>query len=111
MAIGRDQICLISAASILESAIVLEARRGAGGGRILDDFLAELPIEVMPVDLDQLDWARRAFETYGRGRHPAKLNFGDCFSYALAKTTGESLLYKGADFAQTDLKSAGILIP
>ncbi len=111
IAIHRDAVRLISSASVLEAAIVLQRRFGKGGDTELDPLVESLRLEVRPVDLDQLRWARFAFETYGRGRHPAKLNFGDCFSYALAKTTGESLLYKGSDFAQTDLKSAAILYP
>jgi ribonuclease VapC len=105
-AIDRDTARLMSTASVLEAAIVLESRYGEAGTRELDLMIQRLPIEIRPVDFDQLEWARFAFHTYGRGRHPAKLNFGDCFSYALSKVTGEPLLYKGADFAQTDLVSA-----
>jgi ribonuclease VapC len=105
-AIDRDTARLMSAASVLEAAIVLESRYGEAGIRELDLMIQRLPIEIRPVDFDQLEWARFAFHTYGRGHHPAKLNFGDCFSYALSKITGEPLLYKGADFAQTDLMSA-----
>jgi ribonuclease VapC len=65
--------------------------------------IQELPLEIRGVDLDQLKWARFALETYGRRRHPARLNFGDCFSYALAKAAGEPLLFKGNDFSHTDL--------
>jgi ribonuclease VapC len=105
-AIDRDAARLMSVASVLEAALVLESRYGDAGTRELDLMIQRLPIEIRPVDFDQLEWARFAFHTYGRGRHRAKLNFGDCFSYALSKTTGEPLLYKGADFAQTDLMSA-----
>jgi ribonuclease VapC len=69
-------------------------------------LLRRLPIELVPVDCDQLEWARHACRAYGKGRHPAASNFGDCFSYALARVTGEPLLYKGADFAKTDIRSA-----
>jgi ribonuclease VapC len=72
----------------------------------LDELIAGIPIAIWPVSVEQLTWVRYALETYGRGRHPAKLNFGDCFTYALAKSTGEPLLFKGSDFSLTDLKSA-----
>jgi ribonuclease VapC len=93
-------------ASILETAIVLEKRFGQEGPRELDALLLRLPVEPVSVDADQLEWARHAHHTYGRGRHPAALNFGDCFSYALAKAVGERLLYKGSDFSRTDVRSA-----
>jgi ribonuclease VapC len=105
-AITRDSRRLMSLASVLEAAIVLEKRFGQEGPRALDELLRRLPIEAVSVDGDQLEWARHAHHTYGRGRHPAALNFGDCFSYALAKSTGERLIYKGADFSRTDVKSA-----
>ncbi len=105
-AIQGDARRLMSVASILETAIVLEKRFGEEGPRELDILLRRLPIEAVSVDSDQLEWARYAHHTYGRGRHPAALNFGDCFSYALAKATGERLLYKGSDFSRTDVRSA-----
>jgi ribonuclease VapC len=66
-------------------------------------FVARAEIELVPVDANQAHIARQAFKQYGKGRHPAALNFGDCFTYALAKDTGELLLFKGDDFTQTDL--------
>jgi len=102
-AIDQDPTRLISAASVLEAAIVLESRFGDAATRELDLLIQRLPIEIRPIDRDQLEWARFASHAYGRGRHPAKLNLGDCFSYALAKATGEPLLYKGEDFSQTDI--------
>ncbi len=105
-AIERDPIRYMSAASVLESSVVLESRFGDEGGRELDLLIARLPIEVRVIDLDQLEWARHAFRTYGKGRHPAGLNFGDCFSYALSKTTGEPLLFQGNDFSHTDILAA-----
>lgn len=105
-AMDGDTTRLMSVASVLETAMVLESRFGESGTRELDLVIQRLPIEIRPVDQDQLEWARFAFHTYGKGRHKAGLNFGDCFSYALAKTTGERLLYKGADFLQTDLSNA-----
>lgn len=105
-AIDRDPKRLMSVASILETTIVLESRYGEEGPRELDVLLRRLPIEAVPVDGDQLEWARYAWRAYGRGHDPAALNFGDCFSYALARQTGEPLLYKGSDFAKTDVRSA-----
>src|SRR5712692_4057978 len=96
----------VSAATVLEASIVLETRSGEIAGRELDLLLHRAKIEVVPVDADQIEIARAAFRRYGKGRHPAGLNFGDCFSYALAKSVGEPLLFKGGDFAQTDLRSA-----
>jgi len=94
----------ISAANVLETGIVLEAKRGEAAGRELDLFLHRTAVEVVPVDAEQVEVARLAWRKYGKGRHPAALNFGDCFAYALAKTLGEPLLAKGNDFAQTDLR-------
>ena len=93
----------MSAATFVESSIVTEARYGAEGLRDLDLLIAKAKIEIVPVDLEQADTARLAFSRFGRGRHPAALNYGDCFSYALAKVLASPLLYKGADFAQTDI--------
>jgi ribonuclease VapC len=104
--IEADPRRLMSAVSFVETALVIETRLGEAGGRELDLFLHRADIEVMPVDIDQAEIARRAFRTYGRGRHPAGLNFGDCFVYALAKTTGEPLLFKGDDFGRTDVTAA-----
>jgi ribonuclease VapC len=94
----------ISAASLLETAIVLESKAGERGGEQLDLFLARAQIEVAPVTMEQVRVARKAWRRYGKGSgHAARLNFGDCFSYALAQSLGEELLYKGADFAHTDV--------
>jgi ribonuclease VapC len=98
----------ISAASLLETAIVLESKSGERGGEQLDLFLARAQIEVEPVTHEQVRIARTAWRRYGKGSgHAARLNFGDCFSYALAHSLGEELLYKGADFAQTDVAQTG----
>ena len=94
----------ISAASLLETGIVLEARRGEAAGRELDLFVLRVDIEVVPVDADQSDIARSAWRKYSKGRHPGALNFGDCFSYALAKSLDQPLLAKGDDFSQTDIQ-------
>lgn len=98
---------LISAASFVECSIVVETRVGADGVRDLDLFLSKAGIEIVPVDAEQADLARRAYRQYGKGRHPAGLNFGDCFSYALAKLTDDTLLFKGDDFSQTDIAIPG----
>lgn len=105
-AIDRDSMRLMSVASVLETSIVLESRFREAGPRELDLIIQRLPIDVRPVDRDQLEWARFAFHHYGRSRHAAKLNFGDCFSYALSKVTGEPLLFTGTDFSRTDLAIA-----
>jgi len=94
----------ISAASVLETGIVLEARRGEAAGREFDLFIVRANLAVVFVDSEQIDVARCAWRKYGKGRHPAALNFGDCFAYALAKCCGEPLLAKGADFAHTDIE-------
>nr|WP_305727908.1 type II toxin-antitoxin system VapC family toxin [Myxosarcina sp. GI1] len=94
---------LISAASVLETSIVLENRFGEEAYRELDFFLLKAAIQIYPFDAEQLEIARRAYRQYGKGRHRAGLNYGDCFSYALAKHTGEPLLFKGNDFSQTDI--------
>lgn len=97
---------LLSAGNFVEVSIVAEARAGAEGLRELDHFLETAGIEVVDVDRRQALEARRAFALYGRGRHPAGLNFGDCFAYALAKLRTQTLLYKGDDFSKTDLTPA-----
>jgi ribonuclease VapC len=94
---------LMSVATHVETSMVVDARRGADGLRILDRFVERIGIELVPVDVDQGRAARDAFSRYGKGRHPARLNFGDCFSYALARTRDEPLLCKGDDFAHTDV--------
>ena len=93
----------MSVATLVEVSIVLEARFGAEGLRDLDLFIEKAGIELMPVDIAQAQLARRAFSRFGRGRHPAALNYGDCFAYALAESLGEPLLFKGDDFARTDV--------
>jgi ribonuclease VapC len=96
----------LSAASRVEATLVIEGRKRDAGRADLDLFLSEAEVEVVPVTLDHVEIACEAFRRYGRGRHPAGLNFGDVFAYALAKTTGEPLLLKGDDFARTDITSA-----
>ena len=97
---------LISAANYLEAAIIVDARRGPDAGRDLDEFVDRTGLAVEPVTLDQARTARQAYRTFGRGHHPAGLNFGDCFAFALAVTSGRPLLFKGTDFARAGLTPA-----
>jgi len=105
-AIVDDPVRLISAATVLETAMALETRLGEKGGSELDLWLYKIGAEIVPVSAEHADQARRAWRRYGKGRHPAGLDFGDCFSYALASLTGEPLLFKGSDFSQTDIQVA-----
>ena len=98
--------CRMSVANFLETAIVLESRSGGAGGDELDLFLDRAPVELVPVTAGHAQAARRAWRRFGRGNHPAGLNFGDCFAYALSEATGEPLLFKGRDFALTDIEPA-----
>ncbi len=102
-AVEADHVRLMSTASYLETAIVIETRFGEPGGRELDLWLHRAAVQLVGVDADQANSARVAYRRYGRGRHRANLNYGDCFSYALAKVSGHPLLFKGDDFAQTDI--------
>lgn len=96
----------MSVANYFEAAMVTESRLGEEGGRRLDNYLESAEIELVDVTLEQAHAARLAWRRYGKGNHPAGLNFGDCFAYALAEIVGEPLLYKGDDFALTDVESA-----
>lgn len=102
--ISQDPNLLLSAGTALELMIVIEARKGPAGGRELDLLLHRGKIDIVPLDSEQAEIARSAWRQYGKGNHAAGLNFGDCFAYALAKTTGEPLLFKGNDFNQTDIE-------
>ena len=98
---------LTSASSYLETAIVMINRSGPDAPEKVDRLLADLSIDIFPFTQDQAVLAIAAYRRYGRGSgHPAGLNFGDCFTYALAKLTGEPVLFKGSDFSRTDLVSA-----
>jgi ribonuclease VapC len=103
-AILRESVRLISAANLLEAGIVIDNQAGLSAGRRLDAFVERALIRIEPVTEEQVWIARQAYLEFGRGNHPAGLNFGDCFAYALAKTTGEPLLFKGDDFGQTDIR-------
>jgi len=105
-ALERDATRLISAATLLETSIVIEARFGEVGGRELDLLIHKAQIEIEPFDQEQTEIAREAYRTYGKGHHPAGLNYGDCFAYALSIVRSEPLLYKGNDFSKTDIRSA-----
>ena len=96
----------VSAASVLETSIVVERRLGEPGTAALDELLAALNAEIVPFDTVHVGWARRAFRKYGKSRHAAALNFGDCVAYATAKHLGLPLLFKGDDFPQTDIEAA-----
>ncbi len=103
--VDYGQPCM-SAASYLEASMVLEAYSGVQGGRDIDDFVEDVGVRIVPVDQAQARVAREAFRRFGRGRHRAGLNFGDCLVYALTKTVGAPILFKGNDFSLTDLKPA-----
>lgn len=96
----------LSSASFLEASMVLLARKGESALEHLDALLLRLGVQVVPFTEVQARIAREAFRRYGKGRHAAGLNFGDCISYALACETGEALLFKGTDFSQTDVSAA-----
>jgi len=103
-AIAQAPVRLLSAVSLVETAIVIENRRGDTGKQILDTLLQTAAINIMEVSVEQAEAARTAYRDYGKGRgHPAQLNFGDCFSYALAKVLDQPLLFKGDDFSKTDI--------
>lgn len=104
-AIEAANVRLISAVSVLEAGILSESRKGEEGARELDAFIAAAALEVVSFDNEQAAVARDAFARYGKGRHAASLNFGDCAVYALAATRASPLLFKGADFAATDLEA------
>lgn len=105
-AMARAGACSLSAVSYLEAAIVIDSGRDPIASRRFDDFLRESGIVVEPVTFRQARIAREAYRDFGKGRHRAGLNFGDCFAYALAKDKGEDLLFKGEDFRHTDVEPA-----
>lgn len=105
-AIDEASIKVMSAANFLEASIVIEARHGLAGGSKLDELIEKAQITVESVTFEQAKVARTAYRAFGKGRHPAGLNFGDCFAYALAKIYDQPLLFKGEDFTKTDLRIA-----
>lgn len=105
-ALSHATQCRISAANFVELAIVLESQFPAEVTQQCDALFRTLGILIEPVTVEHSYLARQAFHDFGKGRHPAGLNFGDCFAYALAKSTGEALLFKGNDFSKTDVVPA-----
>ena len=105
-AISRAPRCRISAGSFIELSIVLESQFPMEVQQQCEALFRRVGIEIEPVTAGQAHLARQAFHNFGKGRHPAGLNFGDCFAYALAKDKGEPLLFKGNDFKRTDIGSA-----
>jgi ribonuclease VapC len=103
--VADDPIRLMSAGTLIEAGMIIESKLGAVGGRELDLWLQRAKVEIVAVDDEQADFARRAWRRFGKGRHPAGLNYGDCFAYALAVSRDEPLLFKGNDFGQTDVKT------
>ena len=99
-------LCRISVATYVELSMVIERQLGPEGMRQAEAFFRRAGIVIEPVTVDQGELARQAFLDFGKGRHKAGLNYGDCFSYALAKASGEPLLFKGSDFSQTDIEAA-----
>ena len=105
-AIELADIRHISAATYVEAAIVTDSNRNTLLSNLLNSFLGRSLINIEPVTVEQARLAREAYRDYGKGRHRAGLNFGDCFAYALAKEKGEPLLFKGDDFRKTDVEIA-----
>ena len=103
LAIAREPRRMLSTLSFLEAAIVIEARKGESGGREFDLLLHHIQVELVSMSSEQAEAARNAWRDYGKGHHPAALNIGDCCAYALAKVSGEPLLFKGSDFSKTDI--------
>ena len=106
-AIASEPSRLVSAFSLLEASAVLLARKGPAALRELDLFVHAAGVTVVAFDEQQSTAAREAYERFGRGRHPAGLNLGDCCAYALARVSGQPLLFKGDDFRRTDLAQVG----
>jgi ribonuclease VapC len=105
-ALAEASRALMSAVTRVELSFVVEGRKGSSGRAGLENFLRQSRIEIVAVSLSQAELAIEAFRRFGRGRHRAALNIGDCFSYALARATDLPLLFKGNDFAQTDIRPA-----
>jgi ribonuclease VapC len=103
---SRADLCRVSAATFVELSIVMERQFEAKMAQQCDALLRDIGVVIEPVTVEQAYLARQAFYDFGRGRHPAGLNFGDCFAYALAKTTREPLLFRGDDFDKTDVLCA-----
>lgn len=105
-ALVSETIRLVPATCVLEARMVLVSRRGEHALAEIDLWLRKIDADIIPVDSELIDLATQAWLTYGKGRHPAGLNFADCLSYALAKRADEPLLFIGKDFSQTDIEAA-----
>ena len=105
-AITADPTRVSGSPTVFEAALVILSRHGEAGLADFRAFCSRAAIETLAFEPEQIDVAIEAFRRFGKGRHPAGLNFGDCFAYALAKTTGEPLLFKGDDFSRTDVRRA-----
>jgi len=105
-AIEDDPIRLMSAVNALETSIVIEARKGPSGGREFDLLVHKAQVQIVPLEAGQLDEARAGWRNYGKGNHPAGLNFCDCCAYALSRISSEPLLFKGRDFTRTNVQRA-----
>ncbi len=105
-AIAKSSVCWLPSPCFLETSMLLLGRRGEEGLRDLEQYIARSRIEIASFTESHARLAREAFKRFGKGRHPAALNFGDCIADALAKETGEELLFKGDEFAQTDVAAA-----
>lgn len=105
--LSRSRDCCMSAVSYVEAGVVVDSNQNPVLSRRLDDLLRHVEISVEPVTLNQARIAREAYRDFGKGRHRAGLNLGDCFAYALAREKGEALLFKGDDFCHTDIESGG----
>lgn len=105
-ALVLDPIRLVPAACVLEARMVLVSRRGEHALAEIDLWLRKIEADIIPVDSELVDLATQGWLTYGKGHHPAALNFADCLSYALAKRADEPLLFVGKDFSQTDIEAA-----
>lgn len=103
--LSRSRYCRMSAVSYVEAGVVVDSNQNPVLSRRLDDMLCDAEISVEPVTMNQARIAREAYRDFGKGRHRAGLNFGDCFAYALAKEKGETLLFKGDDFRHTDIQA------
>jgi ribonuclease VapC len=107
-AVKNAAIRLISVVTALEAAMVMEGRYGEEAGDDVDMFLYDFEVQIVPLEPHHYEIARVAWRKYGKGRHPAALNLGDCCAYALSKATGEPLLYKGDDFGKTDVTAVEV---
>jgi len=105
-AIAKSSVCRLPSPNFLETSMLLLGRLGEDGLRDLDHYISRSKMEIAPFTESQARLARDAFKRFGKGRHPAGLNFGDCIAYALARESGEELLFKGNDFTQTDIAVA-----